>query len=135
MARGKDTFGWKFKVSDDTCRFGIPHMLGKASDIPDNTAGKEEELLELFKSLGFRENGKSFTELSSDLRLKGFAGIKKQYQLIDEAIAYGWLENANKRYYLHTKQQQRPIQTKIFKNESDTNDPFSGYDFNDPSLQ
>ena len=135
MARGKDTFGWKFKVSDDTCRFGIPHMLGKTSDIPDNNAGKEEELLELFKSLGFRENGKSFTELSSDLRLKGFAGIKKQYQLIDEAIAYGWLENANKRYYLHTKQQQRPVQTKIFTNDSDTNDPFSGYDFNDPSLQ
>lgn len=135
MARGKDTFGWKFKVSDDTCRFGIPHMLGKTSDIPDNNAGKEEELLELFKSLGFRENGKSFTELSSDLRLKGFAGIKKQYQLIDEAIAYGWLENANKRYYLHTKQQQRPVQTKIFTNESDNNDPFSGYDFNDPSLQ
>lgn len=135
MARGKDTFGWKFKVSDDTCRFGIPHMLGKTADIPDNNAGKEEELLELFKSLGFRENGKSFTELSSDLRLKGFAGIKKQYQLIDEAIAYGWLENANKRYYLHTKQQQRPVQTKIFTNESDNNDPFSGYDFNDPSLQ
>lgn len=135
MARGKDTFGWKFKVSDDTCRFGIPHMLGKTSDIPDNNANKEEELLELFKSLGFRENGKSFTELSSDLRLKGFAGIKKQYQLIDEAIAYGWLENANKRYYLHTKQQQRPIQTKIFTNESNANDPFSGYDFNDPSLQ
>lgn len=135
MARGKDTFGWKFKVSDDTCRFGIPHMLGKTTDIPDNNAGKEEELLELFKSLGFRENGKSFTELSSDLRLKGFAGIKKQYQLIDEAIAYGWLENANKRYYLHTKQQQRPVQTKIFTNESDNNDPFSGYDFNDPSLQ
>ena len=135
MARGKDTFGWKFKVSDDTCRFGIPHMLGKTTDIPDNNAGKEEELLELFKSLGFRENGKSFTELSSDLRLKGFAGIKKQYQLIDEAIAYVWLENANKRYYLHTKQQQRPVQTKIFTNGSDTNDPFSGYDFNDPSLQ
>lgn len=135
MARGKDTFGWKFKVSDDTCRFGIPHMLGKTSDIPENNANKEEELLELFKSLGFRENGKSFTELASDLKAKGYSSARKQCQLIDEAITYGWLEKANKRFYLHTKQQQRPVQTKIFTNESDNNDPFSGYDFNDPSLQ
>lgn len=136
MARGKDIFGWKFMVSDEKCKFGIPSMLGEQNVEPNTQVNREEELLSLFRSFGFRENGKSFSELSDDLKAHGYRTTKKQYELIYEALAFKWLEKANRRYYLHSPSYIKPMQTNLKIENNETNiDPFTADFDDDPSLQ
>ena len=62
--------------------------------------------------------------------------MRKQYELIDEALAFKWLEKANRRYYLHSPSYIKPVQTNLKIENNETNiDPFTADFDDDPSLQ
>lgn len=98
-ARGhKDIHSITFRI-DDNQPWGMPVIVGE-----DELKQKDDEeyatLKSFFRTLNFPPNGKSWTELDNDIRLKGgITSKRKREQMLADAQTYGFVEKTNKRYY------------------------------------
>lgn len=94
-ARNKDVDDWKFQITEDAGKLGVPRIIDNAAE-QDRKQQRKIEVNDIFEPYKWKNTGARFSDLAPYLSQLGYSSTRKQYNLLNEAEEYGILTRNQK---------------------------------------